>query len=115
LLALNKIDLLPSEERQRVAGRFPGSVGISAVTGEGVDELLDEIGLRLEQLAVEVEAVIPYTAGTLLGKLHDAGRVLSSSHEENGVRVRVKARAADLHALEPYLDGASTPGGTAQK
>ncbi|MEX0875538.1 MAG: GTPase HflX [Actinomycetota bacterium] len=115
LLALNKIDVLEAGEQQRVIARFPEAVGISAVTGEGVDDLLDRVGRRLEQLAVEVEAVLPYTQGGLLARLHDAGRIISSSHEESGVRVRVKARAADLHALEPYLDGASTPSGTAQK
>jgi GTP-binding protein HflX len=110
LLTLNKMDLLTPAERARLRERFADSVPISAVSGEGVDDLLAEIGKRLEGSAVDVEALLPYDQGTLLARLHDDGRVVSAAHEEKGVRVRVRARGADLSALEPYLVGASTFG-----
>jgi GTPase len=53
---------------------------------------------------------VPYREGTLLARLHDDGRVLSASHEADGVRVVVRARASELNALGPYL---VTPAGTA--
>ena len=37
VLALNKIDEVPGSARARLAGRFPGSVAVSALTGEGSD------------------------------------------------------------------------------
>jgi GTP-binding protein HflX len=110
LLALNKMDLLEPNERVSIQTRFPDAVTISAVTGEGTDALLDAVGARLETRTVEVEALLPYAEGTLLARLHDAGRVVESAHEATGVRVRVRARTADLHALEPYLV-AATPDG----
>ena len=103
LLVLNKVDELSPAVRTRIAERFPGGVPISALTGEGVDELLRTIAGRIEERSVEVEALLPYADGTLLARLHDAGRVASASHEEDGVRVIVRARAADLGALRPYL------------
>jgi GTP-binding protein HflX len=103
ILALNKVDLLEPVERARVARRFPSGVPISAVTGDGVDQLLEEIGNRLRARVVEVEAVVPYDEGTLLARLHDDGRVVSSAHTAEGVRVLVRARTADLHALAPFL------------
>jgi GTP-binding protein HflX len=112
LLALNKLDLLSETERARLTQRFPDAIAISAVTGEGVDTLLSEIASHLEKRAVEVEALVPYTEGTLIARLHDDGRVLSSEHEAEGVRVRVKARPADLGILEPYIDNGSTRGDT---
>jgi GTP-binding protein HflX len=101
LVALNKLDVIA--DRDRLLARFPDAIGISAVTGEGVDRLLEEIADRLDKRAIEVDAILPYTEGHLLAKLHDAGRIVSSSHEEAGVRVHVRARPADLHALRPYL------------
>jgi len=103
LLVLNKMDALAPGERMRVAERFPGGVPISALSGDGVDHLLGVIADRIEERSVEVEALLPYADGTLLARLHDAGRVASATHEEAGVRVTVRARASDLGALRPYL------------
>jgi GTP-binding protein HflX len=103
LVALNKLDTVGAAERNRSLRRFPDAIGISALTGEGVERLLVEIAERLDRRAVEVDALLPYTEGQLLAKLHDAGRIVSSSHESGGVRVRVRARPVDLHALRPYL------------
>ncbi|HXF72019.1 MAG TPA: GTPase HflX, partial [Actinomycetota bacterium] len=40
VLALNKVDLLSEVERARVSRRYPGAVAISALTGEGLPDLL---------------------------------------------------------------------------
>ncbi|MGH2759874.1 MAG: GTPase HflX, partial [Actinomycetota bacterium] len=112
LLALNKIDLLDAPARVRIGERFPEAVSISAEMGEGVEELLAAIGARLEAHSKEVEAVLPYAEGTLLARLHDAGRVVTATHTEQGVRVRVRAGTAELNVLEPYLVGLPTRGGT---
>jgi GTP-binding protein HflX len=111
VLALNKVDELQPAARERIRERFTDGVAISALTGEGVDDLLGLIADRIEGRTVEVEALVPYAQGTLLARLHDAGRVASADHEADGVRVRVRARASDLSALEPYLVSV-TPDGT---
>jgi GTP-binding protein HflX len=103
LLTLNKIDVLDPAARARIRNRYPDAVPISATTGEGVDELLEEIARRLEARSVEVEAVLPYAQGTLLARLHDAGRVVSTTHTDEGVHVRVRATPVEMSALEPYL------------
>lgn len=103
LLALNKVDLLTRADRARLRARFPDAEAISAETGEGVDDLLAAVSARLEARTVEVEAVLPYAEGTLLARLHDAGRVVEATHGEEGVRVRVRARPVDLNVLEPFL------------
>jgi GTP-binding protein HflX len=103
LIALNKIDMLDEASRRRIRERFPDAVAISAVTGDGVEELLAAISARLEARTVEVEAVLPYAQGTLLARLHDSGRVVEATHTDQGVRVRVRARPVDLNTLEPFL------------
>ncbi len=103
VVALNKVDLVPAEERTVLERRFPGGVHLSAVGGEGVTELLEEVAGHLEPRVVEVEALVPYEEGTLLSRLHDEGRVVEQTHVPEGVRVIVRARSADLGVLEPYL------------
>ena len=53
----NKVDRLTADERRRLAEADPSSVLISAVTGEGLDDLLESIAakLALDQQRVSLE------------------------------------------------------------
>ena len=86
LLAFNKCDA--SDEASRLAGRHPGSVVISAVTGEGIDDLLTAIGDRLRAAAQVIELVVPYDRGDILAAVHREGEVLMESHDQSSTRVR---------------------------
>ncbi len=52
------------------------SVAISAVTGEGVEDLLRTLGDRLRALTTVVELSIPYERGDVLAAVHREGEVL---------------------------------------
>jgi GTP-binding protein HflX len=71
-------------------------VAISARTGEGIDELLQVLGDRLRALTAVVELLIPYDRGDVLAAVHREGEVVSTMHDDGGVRVR--ARLADASA-----------------
>jgi len=53
----NKVDRLTPDERRRLAGADPSAVLISAVTGDGIQELRDSIAakLALDQQRVSLE------------------------------------------------------------
>ena len=51
VVALNKTDLLTPEQRDALTHRHPDTVSISAVTGEGVDALIDRLGRMLPESA----------------------------------------------------------------
>ena len=95
LLVFNKRDAAPD-----VAGnlmqRHEGSVAVSALTGDGIDGFLHAISDRLRALSKVVELLIPYERGDLLAAVHREGEVLSTHHDDAGVRVR--ARLADASA-----------------
>src|SRR5437763_11327635 len=65
-LVLNKIDAIDALTRRRLANRFPAALQISAVTGEGLDELRARIAERFAGRFVVVELLVPYAEG---GKL----------------------------------------------
>lgn len=88
LLAFNKADL--TTEAKRLADRYPGSVTISALTGEGVDGLLETIGDRLRALARVVELEVPYDRGDVLAAVHREGEVLVERHQDNFSQLRVR-------------------------
>lgn len=101
LLVFNKADR--SDAAVKLAETHPGSVAISAATGEGIDELLLRIGDRLRSLVPAVDLHVPYARGDVLAGLHRSGDVLSETPDEEGVRVRVRLDAADVGRYDEFL------------
>jgi GTP-binding protein HflX len=88
LLAFNKADV--TTEAKRLVDTHPGSVSLSAVTGEGVAGLLATIGDRLRSMADVVELVVPFDRGDVVAAVHREGEVLTEQHEEEGTRLRAR-------------------------
>jgi GTP-binding protein HflX len=95
LLVINKSDLAPDEAKLLVE-EHPGSVAISAATGEGIDDLLVALSDRLRSLATVVELEVPYDRGDVLAAIHREGEVVSTTDEPG--RLRVRARLSDASA-----------------
>jgi GTP-binding protein HflX len=100
----NKIDLAPMALGEQ-ALPLPGhrSVRISARTGAGLPDLIKEIMEELESFAMEAELMIPYTNAGVLSRLHEVGRVLRESYEDDGVRVVAVIPRSAARSLRRYL------------
>jgi GTP-binding protein HflX len=86
ITAFNKVDQVPDVGwlRERME-RDRDAVAVSGLTGEGLDDLLQAVGERLEQMLVPVEMVLPYSAQGLLAEVHARGRVLSEEYSQDGI------------------------------
>jgi GTPase len=102
LLAFNKSDIAPGSAK-RLADVWEGSVALSAVTGEGVDDLLRTIGSRLRALMTVVEMVIPFDRGDVLAAAHRAGEVLRESAGETGMHIRGRFDDATLNRFREFV------------
>jgi GTP-binding protein HflX len=100
LRCFNKVDLAP--EAKRLRDLHPGSVAVSARTGEGIDDLLLAIGDRLRARTAVVELFVPYERGDVLAELHREGEVVSEAAGDTGVRVRARLDDAVTTRLAPY-------------
>lgn len=89
----NKVDLVAEAARvDRDEAGLPQRVWVSALTGEGVDDLRRAIAERVAQGWVDQWILLPVTAGRLRAQLHEAGEVLAEKAQNDGsllVRVRV--------------------------
>jgi GTPase len=102
VLVLNKTDLVPGSQRARLALRYPGSVAMSALTGEGQDGLLDAIAEAVPTPPVEVTALIPWDRGDLVAMLYRDAEVLSADAEPEGTRVHARLGLRELAAVRPF-------------
>jgi GTP-binding protein HflX len=102
LVVFNKADLIDDDQRLVVRGLAADSVFVSARTGEGIDELMNEIAARLPKPDVEVDLLIPYDRGDVVFGLHNRALILSTDYEEEGTRIRALVREADAMALAVF-------------
>jgi GTP-binding protein HflX len=89
LLGFNKADLAP-DAAKRLAYAHPGSVAFSAVTGEGVPELLRRVADRLRAEDKVVDLSVPVGRGDVMAAIHREGEVVGERYE--GETVKVTAR-----------------------
>ncbi len=98
--ALNKIDALPEEQRLVLQTR--SSTGpersrhypISALTGEGVDQLLEAIGDFLSKAGAPRQVDVPLSDGATIAWLYRHGDVRSRSDDEEMAHLTVALDAA---------------------
>jgi GTP-binding protein HflX len=86
--ALNKIDRLPTPDAVfPLVARFPSTVAISALTGEGLGLLLTCVEGVLEAQMARLDVLIPYELGELVDLFHRQGLIEREEHTEAGTHV----------------------------
>ena len=101
LLVWNKADR--TLEAGRRAERHPGSVAISARTGDGIDRLLLTLGDRLAATTSTVDLIVPFERGGVLARVSRGGEVVPEPASEGGMAGRARLGDAALAALGPYV------------
>ncbi len=109
--ALNKVDALPNEDRERLPELALGigvpadAVGISAQYGTNIEALLDRLEASLEEAAkfVAVTATFPFDRTDLVDTFHKLGRVESHNYDEHGTTVTGVLPQRELGRFEPYV------------
>jgi GTP-binding protein HflX len=111
LLVMNKVDLLDDEERRELSFRHPDAVQVSAVTGEGFEDLAEAIEGRFLATLQTMDLLVPYEEGGSLSELHDVAGDMERSDTAEGVRVKARVPAGVAPRFERFnVNGASANG-----
>ena len=97
LTVLNKVD------KAENLPPIPGSVEMSAKTGEGIDAFLETLRLSLPEQRVTVNVLIPFDKGTMVSRLHDIAKVESEEYEIDGTKMRVIVDTKGLAEITPWI------------
>jgi GTPase len=102
ILVLNKADRLDDERRRELAYRHGEASLVSAITGEGLDELRDRIADEFERTLRDVELLVPFSEGGTLSELHDVAGDLERTDTPDGVLVQARLPSVVAERFDRY-------------
>lgn len=99
--AFNKVDLLPAGVNPIDQKRLDhASVLVSAMTGQGIDNVLAAVEAMMVQYLTPLHVFLPYKRGDLLSLLHERGQVDEENHGAQGIEVFARLP----ERLVPYFE-----------
>jgi GTP-binding protein HflX len=103
LTALNKIDSLNNPNQARdILTDYPSAVAISALTGEGIPDLLEKVHVYLYEDHIPIHIYLPYQEGGLITLFHDQGQVDKLEQVTGGVDISGRIPGRLLSYFHPY-------------
>ena len=102
LLVINKIDAADPVVLTELHHALPDAVFVSAVTGQGVDELLERITQIVASGDTEVTLSVPYSRGDVVSRVHAEGAVVEEEHTQDGTRLVVRLPASVAGELDEF-------------
>lgn len=104
LTVLNKIDVASDPDVvTRLRLSYPKTVQVSALTGDGLDELAQRMMDELSQLRQTVSMRIPQSDYKVVSQVTQAGNVLSQDYEDNDVLLEVELPSELLGPLQRFI------------
>jgi len=103
-VVVNKIDSVDPLGRRRLANRFPDALQVSALTGEGLDDLRARLADRFADRFEAVRLLLPHGEGSKLAELYALGAPIDERIDApEGVLVRARLPRRELRRFAPYL------------
>ena len=102
LVVINKADAADPHVIDRIKLREKNSIAVSALTGQGLEELMVLIEAQLPQALQDIKATIPYERGELLARAYREGTVLSRTDTETGTVIIAKVPKPLANVLDEF-------------
>lgn len=97
---MNKCDLVPDIYGLPTLGR---AVMISALNGEGIDELLSAIEEALPKNRARKKLLIPFDKGSIIAEIRKDGVIHSEDYTENGTLIEATVNIQYLEKIKQYI------------
>ena len=102
IVVINKADIADPLVLGRLQRREKHCVLVSALTGEGLPELLALLEEEVPHPDALVDVMLPYAQGSLVSRVHSEGEVLTEEHLDDGTHLRARVSLALAAELRVY-------------
>ncbi len=106
IVVLNKIDCIDDLLRCVLCRIYPDASLVSALTGEGIDALVEAISQEAAARDRIVDLTIPYAQSATSALVHTYGQVMVEEFGADAVHIVAKVPARIAGRLTPYLEDA---------
>ena len=111
-LVVNKVDAVDPLRLRRLANRYPDALQISALAGDGLDELRSRIAERFAERFEPVRLLLPYDEGGRLNELYALGAPIEEREDTpEGVLVVARLPRREIRRFARYLVAEAPAGG----
>lgn len=93
LLVFNKVDALSDIQLTRVENLYPDVIRISALLGQGLEELVSTLAETVARQMVTLTLRVPYDRGDVVAAAHRLGVVIEEKHDDHGTVLDVRVPA----------------------
>lgn len=97
---INKCDLVPDLLNLPVIGK---SVMISALNGDGIETLLQEIANSLPPTRKQISLLLPFDKGSLAAEIRKDGVVINEEYVADGLKIVAIVNVRMLEELKDYI------------
>ncbi len=103
IIALNKMDKVKGDVRLPLSYADQKVVEISSVTGDGLDQLINEISQLLAKDITEINVLVPYTEGWIIPYIHENGKILETNYVEKGTQIKASIKKNKIKKIREYV------------
>lgn len=104
ITVLNKIDACEDPGvLRRFRLKYPKTVPISALTGEGFDRLMEQMTVEIGSLRKTYRLRIPQSQYALVSELMKEGRVIQCDYEDNDILLHVEVPGRFESKVQPFI------------
>lgn len=108
---LNKSDLVDPDYLEMLKLEFPEAVGVSARSGEGLDELRARLREIVKQRFSRVSVSLPHDRYDLAALIHRTGHIVSEDFQGNRIRIDADVPERTLRLVSGYTTGSRASAG----
>lgn len=103
LMVLNKADQTDGLALSRLRNLYPEAPIISALKGDGIEAMLEEVGERLSRRQIALRLEIPYDHTEFVAAAHRWGDVISEKHDDRGTIIEVRLPPERVESFREFV------------
>lgn len=105
LEVFNKVDTMDPTTKERLQRVHPDALMVSALSGEGLDELVSRIATIAAAQDEFINVLVPFERGDLVALAHRRCSILAETHEDDGTRMQLYAPPDCAHRFKDLESG----------